>query len=467
MLEGKFLKNPLIIILGIFVLGGIVWLVVSSRLQVDKLSSEAAGNVLRVPAQHATIQAAINAALSGDTVLVAPGTYSESLTINKVITLEGEGYKTNVNDLRLNPVKLSGNIAVNGGTSVWNQGPLIRGFHVTGGDPVKSFSPLILEYSYLRSTSGDGLSFEAGGGGIARHNLIELSADDTIDVDHQTKHIWIEDNRLLNAGQDGLETRQHNDSIPSLVRLTFINNWVEGAGHDGIQIMDYNNNSNREYYIERNLFIGNKRVAIGLMPGDVTDENYGAAAMPERMYLFNNTFVNNNAGLSGGANVIAVNNIFADADSSFLFELKNVTGSSIVAHSLLRNQSGLSGTVNLNAATTKYGDPLLDANYGLQTGSPAIDGGATTFTHNGQTVLQIPTSQYSGTAPDLGFRESGLSGPPPAAGSADLNGDGKVDVIDLGILLSAWGQTTKPKADINQDGRVDVVDLGILLSKWG
>ena len=55
----------------------------------------------------------------------------------------------------------------------------------------------------------------------------------------------------------------------------------------------------------------------------------------------------------------------------------------------------------------------------------------------------------------------------PPSNSADLNADGRVDVIDLGILLSAWGQTTKPKADINQDGRVDVVDLGILLSKWG
>ena len=51
--------------------------------------------------------------------------------------------------------------------------------------------------------------------------------------------------------------------------------------------------------------------------------------------------------------------------------------------------------------------------------------------------------------------------------SADLNADGRVDVIDLGILLSNWNSTAKPKADINQDGRVDVVDLGILLAKWG
>jgi len=51
------------------------------------------------------------------------------------------------------------------------------------------------------------------------------------------------------------------------------------------------------------------------------------------------------------------------------------------------------------------------------------------------------------------------------AASGDLNSDGKVDVTDLGILLSNWG--VSGSADINNDGVVDVVDLGILLSNWG
>jgi hypothetical protein len=35
------------------------------------------------------------------------------------------------------------------------------------------------------------------------------------------------------------------------------------------------------------------------------------------------------------------------------------------------------------------------------------------------------------------------------------------------MLMSAWGNTTKPKADINQDGIVNSVDFGIMMSKWG
>jgi len=50
--------------------------------------------------------------------------------------------------------------------------------------------------------------------------------------------------------------------------------------------------------------------------------------------------------------------------------------------------------------------------------------------------------------------------------SADLNGDNAVNGADLGILLSAWGQSEVP-ADLNGDGDVNGADLGALLAAWG
>jgi parallel beta-helix repeat protein len=48
------------------------------------------GNVIRVPEDYSTVQAAIHAAAPGATIWIAPGVYSEPLVINKTITLIGE-----------------------------------------------------------------------------------------------------------------------------------------------------------------------------------------------------------------------------------------------------------------------------------------------------------------------------------------------------------------------------------------
>ncbi len=58
-----------------------------------------------------------------------------------------------------------------------------------------------------------------------------------------------------------------------------------------------------------------------------------------------------------------------------------------------------------------------------------------------------------------------------AAVTADINSDGKVDVIDLSILLSNYAKTaaqsSNPAADVNASGIIDITDLSILLTNFG
>ena len=50
----------------------------------------------------------------------------------------------------------------------------------------------------------------------------------------------------------------------------------------------------------------------------------------------------------------------------------------------------------------------------------------------------------------------------------DLNGDGMVDGVDLGLLFAAWGECTDVcPADFDGDGTVDGQDLGGLFVGWG
>lgn len=47
----------------------------------------------------------------------------------------------------------------------------------------------------------------------------------------------------------------------------------------------------------------------------------------------------------------------------------------------------------------------------------------------------------------------------------DMNGDGRVDMLDLSYLLFKW-RTADAVADINSDGIVDMLDLSTLLTNW-
>ncbi len=50
----------------------------------------------------------------------------------------------------------------------------------------------------------------------------------------------------------------------------------------------------------------------------------------------------------------------------------------------------------------------------------------------------------------------------------DLNGDGRVDLIDFSILAYWWGRAVEPGAcyDLNHDGKVTLADFSILAYHW-
>ena len=71
-----------------------------------------------------------------------------------------------------------------------------------------------------------------------------------------------------------------------------------------------------------------------------------------------------------------------------------------------------------------------------------------------------------------GTRWGAVWGAPPAGDgiamqarqSPDLDGNGSVDGVDLGMLLGGW--SAAGRGDLNADGVVDGIDLGMLLGAW-
>jgi chitodextrinase len=98
----------------------------------------------------------------------------------------------------------------------------------------------------------------------------------------------------------------------------------------------------------------------------------------------------------------------------------------------------------------------------------------TTYTDSGLTPST--TYQYTVKAYDAKNNQSAASSQvgattlaAAAASLGDLNGDGKVTITDLSVMLSHWNSSsaTVAQGDCNGDGKVNITDLSILLSHWG
>ena len=364
---------------------------------------------IRVPEDQPTIQAGIDAVVDGGLVLVAPGTYTEQLIISKTITLASHFHTTGdeqfINKTIIDGAGVNRIITVNKTAA----DAKIIGFTIqNGNDGIKARGIVQILNNHFQFTK-DAVDYQ-NGGGINRGNVYENNEDDGIDLDAATSVI-IEDNIIRNNKNEGIEIRLH-DYTGDVLNIVIRDNIITGNLEDGIQLIDYPGLSDRVFFIERNLIQGNAMAGLGLMDGGVSNEDFRASSIPERIYLINNSFIDNPYAVSGGDNLIALNNLFINSTT---LALKYIDADSVVAHNLFWNNKENSQGTNLVQNTNLFSDPMLKQNSELQQGSPAIDAGAAHFEWKSEIVLDLQSGAYLGSAPDLGAYEIQT----PSASSAD------------------------------------------------
>lgn len=392
---------------------------------------EQAVNVLQVPQDYATIQEAITAAQPADIIQVRAGTYNENVILDKAVTLTAETFD------QVNPA--NNTTVINGGAGTatitippnLTQLPVIRGFVIqAGNNGIQASSPFIAEFNLFHS-SVIGVNYQWGAGGSNRNNVYFKSSDDAIHMDNQDRPLLIENNRILYAGDDGIEVNlQDKPSPPAVVEINVWNNMILGSREDGIQFVDYPGDpqdTNRRFVIVGNLIANSQKAGIGLMPNGNTVEDFSGADMAEAIRVFNNTFYGNNHGIVGGDNLIAFNNIVVNSPGRGVYRVQGEPGeNAAVAYTLFFNNSIDADQSVLGPGMISGQDPLFVAapNPGadgawetvdddfsgllLQGNSPAIDRGvAQIIAASGEAVPPNPVSGFIGSAPDLGWREFG------------------------------------------------------------
>ncbi len=390
-------------------------------LQPGFVGSSARGGTLLVPADHPTIQAAINAAIPGDEIIVAPGTYFETINfLGKAITLRssdgpqvtiingsgagsvvqcvnGEGPGTVLEGLTIT----GGNANEGGGMLNIGTSPTVRNCIFEnntatdrGGGMYNSFgSPSVSDTTFRQNSSG------AMGGGMFNID----SASPTID------NCLFTENTSNKGG--GMRNYLHADPIVTNSVFSYNHAGSEGGGMD--------NRKNSDAVVMNCKFIGNTADSGGGMHnyvGNATEDS-------EEPTIVNSLFIGNIATSGAG--------------------MRNNDPSPIITNSTFAFNEG-SGISSRNGSTPKLTNCIVWGNTG---GS-----------FSGANAPEVSYSDIEGGFPGMG----NLDVNPLFVNIAGPDGDYRLQLTSTLIDAGTNSAPALPAIDIDGNPRIagGTVDMG-------
>ena len=424
---------------------------------------------------YCSIQTAIDNAVDTDEIVVAPGTYFETINfLGKAVTLRSSD---------------GADVTIIDGTGFFHvvqcvsgEGPdtVLHGFRITGGNANGSFpdnfgggmfidngSPTVANCWFIGNTA-------SGGGGMAN----EVSSPTV------TNCIF---SGNIGSGGGGMSNRGH--SSPTVTNCTFSGNAsVIGGG-----LLNYFNSSPT---VIGCVFSNN---IADFLNGSQGGGMYNEGSDPT---VIGCTF---RANSTGGGFAAAGGGVFNDdsnptiTNCTFILNLvggifsynscPTVTNSILwnnLGYQILDYDSSAASTVNFSNVQSGWpgagsnnidADPLFvaeNSDFRLSPGSPCIDAGDNTA------VPEDITTDLDGNprfVDDPDTADTGFGDPPIVDMGAyeyqgipcpwDLDSDGNVFVMDLLLLLMDFGICDGSPADFDGDGCVTVVDLLTLMFNFG
>src|SRR5690349_11893021 len=266
------------------------------------------GHIIKVPSDAATIALAVDRAVSGDWIIISPGTYSENeIVINKSITVSSQWKTTGDETVIDHTIIDAGDKTL---FTITADSVEISGLHMKNGDHTLNILADVAIRKNHFVNNLDAMSFEGPGGGYVGYNFVENDRDDGLDLDigadkeKPGSNITVEYNTIVNSHDDGIEIRlfaEPHQNIQYIIR----NNTIMGSKNAGIQLISYDVFTGKEFRIHHNIISGCK-TGLGCMEGSKTREDLsGASKMDERVFFFNNTLSGNQMGATGGNQIIA------------------------------------------------------------------------------------------------------------------------------------------------------------------
>jgi predicted outer membrane repeat protein len=413
--------------------------------------AQAAPTTIQVPADYPTLQLAINAAGSGDTIVAAPGTYPESIIfIGKSITLtssggpqvttiDGSGFLKSV-------ITYQGSSGV--GTST------LQGFTITGGDTVIGggvltdtdlnvdnciFTGNMADTGAGMASTGTDADLTITGCTFADNLALNLGGGLYISEAQSVRSVTIADSlfRDNTAANGGGVYLNRNNSDCAVTRCTFLSNEATDSG-GGLQQVAGDGLSH-SLTVQDSVFANN----------EAANDGGGIHSAEADDLVINCTLYANQAGMTGGGlyrggSVVAVttlaNNIFWDNEASV--SGSQAEGAGPLQYNLIQGASPSLGVGTINQAPGFRAAGSND--FRLRPGSPCIDAGDTTLVTSTLDILGLPRA-----ADDLGTPDTGAGVAPLVdLGANEFQGDstGQVPAVIVNSGPLQAGQFASLKA---------------------
>ena len=235
---------------------------------------------------EAVLQAALDELPHGGVLTIAPGVYRENLVVTgKVVHLQGAPGRTIIDGRGATCLTITN-----------ASGSSVTGLSfVNGEDGISTNSILTIEECSF-TNNVDGVDYE-GGGGLLEGNLFHGNRDDAVDLDQDTA-VRIMDNLISASGDDGIEIRLHPHDGAAL-SIDIQNNTLTGNRANGIQLIDYEVDTHRNFDVSGNTFIENRFNAIAYADNQDTAPSYDIGEITESVTITDNRFYPANYAFTG------------------------------------------------------------------------------------------------------------------------------------------------------------------------
>ncbi|MEZ5065749.1 MAG: right-handed parallel beta-helix repeat-containing protein [bacterium] len=291
----------------------VVWAVLTAGL-FSAPPSDAIGATLRVPAEYQTINAALDASASGDTVLVAPGTYTDSevrgsgfthrscaFMVDGVLLRSEAGPDVTVIDMQNAPGPQASVVECEGLPS---ETTAIEGFTLTGA-PEGGTGAWVVGVGRMSFRNCIFRDLDAGastGGGLAGNGDVDVIDCEFVNclatsgggLIHSGGHLNLIGTSFRGCGNKGAYLLGVAGGVGESALIedcVFLDNWSDNAA-GGLHISQYNLGA----VVRRCRFEGNQ--AYGSGPGGLAWGNFGPKLVEDCLFL--NNAVSGDNGQGGG-----------------------------------------------------------------------------------------------------------------------------------------------------------------------